>query len=227
MIDYPGAEVPPTYYGDTKVVLPAGDQKVTVTIGEGAITETIPLAAGQTVEKDIIVGVGHVVANALYAAGGDKVDACGLTFQVVKAKKKIDGSREDVLTTYGPDAKFDLPPGDYVADRDAWTRPTVEAAVQHQGRRVQGTERVASTPACWQSPRRAPRRSRILRAEEGHPGQSQGARGYGYEQNFQTTLPAGDYADRRGEARTTAAPRKAPRRSRPASGPSYVRRSHR
>ena len=67
------------------------------TIGEGSITETIPLAAGQTVEKDIIVGVGHVVANAFYVAGGDKVDAGGLTFHVVKAKKKIDGSREDVL----------------------------------------------------------------------------------------------------------------------------------
>ena len=115
VIDYPGAECPSTYYGNTKIVLPAGDQKVTVKIGEGAVTETIPLAAGQTIEKDIIVGVGHVVANAYYVAGGDRVDAGGLTFHIVKAKKKIDGSREDVLTTYGPDSKFDLPPGDYVA----------------------------------------------------------------------------------------------------------------
>ena len=66
---------PATYYGDTKIVLPAGDAE-----GHGrdrrraSVTETIPLAAGQTVEKDIIVGVGHVVANAFYAAGGDKVD---------------------------------------------------------------------------------------------------------------------------------------------------------
>ena len=87
------ARCPSTYYGDTKVVLPAGDQKVTVKIGEGEVTETIPLAAGQTVEKDIIVGVGHIVANAYYIAGGDKVDGSGIGFQVVKAKKKIDGSR--------------------------------------------------------------------------------------------------------------------------------------
>ncbi len=87
------------------MVLPAGDQKVTVKIGEGSIVETIPLAAGQTVEKDIVVGVGHVVANAFYVAGGDKVDAGGLTFHVVKAKKKIDGSREDVLTNYGADSQ--------------------------------------------------------------------------------------------------------------------------
>ncbi|TJX29938.1 MAG: hypothetical protein E5W21_31315, partial [Mesorhizobium sp.] len=64
VIAYPGADNPPTYYGDTKAVLPAGDQKVTVTIGQGAVTETIPLAAGRVIDKDIIVGVGHVVANA-------------------------------------------------------------------------------------------------------------------------------------------------------------------
>ena len=136
VIDYPGADHPSTYYGNTKVVLPAGDEKVTVKIGEGSVTETIPLAAGQTVEKDIIVGVGHVVANAFYVAGGDKVDAGGLTFQVVKAKKKIDGSREDVLTTYGPDSKFDLPPGDYVADRQHGPGGR-RGAVQREGRRAQ------------------------------------------------------------------------------------------
>src|SRR5262249_51532068 len=41
-------------------------------------------------------------------------DAGELTFQVVKAKRKIDGSREDLGTEYGPDSKYDLPPGDYV-----------------------------------------------------------------------------------------------------------------
>ena len=119
------------------MVVPAGEQKVTVTIGEGSVTETIQLAAGQTIEKDIIVGVGHVVANAFYVAGGDKVDACGPDLPVVKAKKKIDGSREDVLTTYGADSKFDLPPDDYVAITEP--RPgNRRAAVQHQGWREQG-----------------------------------------------------------------------------------------
>ncbi len=98
----------------TKVVLPAGDEKVTVTIGQGEVTETIPLAAGKTVEKDMIVGVGHVVANAYYTAGGDKADASGIGFKMVKAKKKIDGTREEVTYSYGPDSKFDLPPDDYV-----------------------------------------------------------------------------------------------------------------
>ncbi|RUU02811.1 VWA domain-containing protein, partial [Mesorhizobium sp. M7A.T.Ca.TU.009.01.3.2] len=96
VIDYPGADMPATFYGTTKAVLPAGDQKVTVTIGQGVATETIPLAAGKTVEKDMVAGVGHVVANAYYAAGGDKADGSGIGFKVLKAKKKIDGTRDEV-----------------------------------------------------------------------------------------------------------------------------------
>ncbi|MER8919003.1 VWA domain-containing protein [Mesorhizobium sp. M0802] len=104
-----------THYGDTRIIVPAGEQKVTVAIGSGSVTETIQLAAGQTVEKDIVVGVGHAAVNAYYTAGGDKADSSGISVQIVKAKKKIDGSRDDVAHSYGPDSKFWLPPDDYVA----------------------------------------------------------------------------------------------------------------
>ncbi|MBZ9817757.1 vWA domain-containing protein [Mesorhizobium sp. CA7] len=110
---YPGGST--THYGDAKATVPAGEQKVTVQIGAGTATETVQLAAGQTVEKDIVVGVGHAVLNAYYTAGGDKADNSGIGFEVVKAKKKIDGSRESVEHSYGPDSKFWLPPDDYVA----------------------------------------------------------------------------------------------------------------
>lgn len=110
VIAYPGVDTPATYYGDTKAVLPAGDQKVTVRIGQGEVTETILLAAGKVVDKDIVVGVGHVVANAYYTAGGDKADGSGIGFKVFTAKKKIDGTRQEVANAYGPDSKFDLPP---------------------------------------------------------------------------------------------------------------------
>ncbi|MBZ9762991.1 VWA domain-containing protein [Mesorhizobium sp. CA8] len=110
---YPGGST--THYGDTKATVPAGEQRVTVQIGAGTVTETIQLAAGQTVEKDIVVGVGHAVLNAYYTVGGDKADNSGIGFEIVKAKKKIDGSRESVEHSYGPDSKFWLPPDDYVA----------------------------------------------------------------------------------------------------------------
>ena len=171
MIDYPGADHPSTYYGNTKMVLPAGDEKVTVKIGQGVGHRNHPAAAGQTVEKDIVVGVGHVVANAFYVAGGDKVDAGGLTFHVVKAKKKIDGSREDVLTTYGPDSKFDLPPGDYVAiasmDQAVVEQPfSVKVGELNELKVTLNAGVLAIT---------APGASKIEdpRGEEGHPGQPQ------------------------------------------------------
>ena len=133
VIDYPGAEHPATYYGNTKVVLPAGDQKVTVEIGEGSVTETIPLAAGQTVEKDIIVGVGHIVANAFYVAGGDKVDASGVAFQVVKAKKKIDGSSEESRNQIRTGQQIRPAAGRLCADRRDGSGDR-RGAVQHEGR---------------------------------------------------------------------------------------------
>ncbi|MER9401604.1 VWA domain-containing protein [Mesorhizobium sp. M0615] len=110
---FPGGST--THYGDIRIIVPAGEQKVTVAIGSGSVTETIQLAAGQTVEKDIVVGVGHAAVNAYYTAGGDKADSSGISVQIVKAKKKIDGSRDDVAHSYGPDSKFWLPPDDYVA----------------------------------------------------------------------------------------------------------------
>ncbi|MER9462775.1 VWA domain-containing protein [Mesorhizobium sp. M0387] len=110
---FPGGST--THYGDTRIIVPAGEQKVTVAIGSGSVTENIQLAAGQTVEKDIVVGVGHAAVNAYYTAGGDKADSSGISVQIVKAKKKIDGSRDDVAHSYGPDSKFWLPPDDYVA----------------------------------------------------------------------------------------------------------------
>ena len=61
------------------------------------------------------MGVGHITVNALYAAGGDKVDASGLDIKIFKARKNTDGTRDQVTYAFGPDAKFDLPPGDHVA----------------------------------------------------------------------------------------------------------------
>jgi Ca-activated chloride channel family protein len=113
LFEYEGGQT--TYYGKTTLVVPAGQTKVTATIGSGSVTETFELSPGTTVEKDIIVGVGHVTANALYAEGSERVEDSGLFTRIVKAKKKIDGTREELSNTYGPDARFDVPAGDYVA----------------------------------------------------------------------------------------------------------------
>ncbi|MER9937189.1 VWA domain-containing protein [Mesorhizobium sp. M0088] len=191
VIDYPGADMPATFYGTTKAVLPAGDQKVTVTIGQGVATETIPLAAGKTVEKDMVAGVGHVVANAYYAAGGDKADGSGIGFKVLKAKKKIDGTRDEVTYAYGPDSKFDLPPDDYVLIA------TVDLAVVEQPFTVKVDEfqdlKVAMNAGVLAITAPGASKIEIFEAKKDINGNRKSL-GYAFDQKYQAAIPAGDYA---------------------------------
>lgn len=191
VIDYPGADMPATYYGTTKTVLPAGDEKVTVTIGQGVVTETIPLSAGKIVEKDVIAGVGHVVANAYYAAGGDKADGSGIGFKVVEAKKKIDGTRDEVTYAYGPDSKFDLPPGDYVLIA------TVDLAVVEQPFTVKVGElqdvKIAMNAGVLAIDAPGASKIEIFETRKDINGNRKSL-GYAYDQKYQATIPAGDYA---------------------------------
>lgn len=191
VIDYPGADMPATFYGTTKAVLPAGDQKVTVTIGQGVATETIPLAAGKTVEKDMVAGVGHVVANAYYAAGGDKADGSGIGFKVTKAKTKIDGTRDEVTYAYGPDSKFDLPPDDYVLIA------TVDLAVVEQPFTVKVGEfqdlKVAMNAGVLAITAPGASKIEIFEAKKDINGNRKSL-GYAFDQKYQAAIPAGDYA---------------------------------
>lgn len=191
VIAYPGVEMPATYYGDTKVVLPAGDQKVTVRIGQGEVTETIPLTAGKVVDKDIVVGVGHVVANAYYIAGGDKADGSGIGFKVFKAKKKIDGTRQEVAYAYGPDSKFDLPPDDYVltatVDLAVVEQPFSVKAGEHQDLQIAINAGVLAITAPGAS------KIEIFDPKKDINGNRKSL-GYAYDEKYQAALPAGDYA---------------------------------
>lgn len=191
VIAYPGVDTPATYYGDTKVVLPAGDQKVTVRIGQGEITETIPLTAGRIVDKDIIVGVGHVVANAYYIAGGDKADGSGIGFKVFKARKNIDGTRQEVAHAYGPDSKFDLPPDDYMltatVDLAVVEQPFSVKVGEHQDLQIAINAGVLAITAPGAS------KIEIFDPRKDINGNRKSL-GYAYDEKYQAALPAGDYA---------------------------------
>ncbi|RWF57261.1 MAG: VWA domain-containing protein [Mesorhizobium sp.] len=191
VIAYPGVDTPATYYGDTKVVLPAGDQKLTVRIGQGEVTETIPLTAGRIVDKDIIVGVGHVVANVYYIAGGDKADGSGIGFKVFKARRKIDGTRQEVAHAYGPDSKFDLPPDDYVltatVDLAVVEQPFSVKAGEHQDLKVAINAGVLAITAPGAS------KIEIFDPKKDINGNRKSL-GYAYDEKYQAALPAGDYA---------------------------------
>ena len=180
-----------TNYGDTKIVVPAGDHLFKVKIGEGETSQTIAVKAGETVEKDIVVGVGHLVMNAFYTDGGEKVDATGVAFQVVKAAKKIDGSRESLLTNYGPDSKADLPAGDYVviakmdqASAEKAVTITVGALSEVNVTLDAGVLAITA-PGAYSI--------EVLAAKKNIQGERKSF-GVDYGEARQTTLPVGDYA---------------------------------
>ncbi|MBX3566412.1 MAG: VWA domain-containing protein [Rhizobiaceae bacterium] len=185
--EYPGGDT--TEYGEAKVVVPAGDQTVKVTIGAGMATESFALAAGATVRKDIVVGVGHVVVNAFYVEGM-KVEDGALFFRIVKAKKAIDGSQEQVSYEYGPDKDHDLPPGDYVALAEM-----DQAHGEAQFKVASGDNlNVSVVLQAGVLSIAAPGATRI--AVLGAAKDIQGNRkefGVAYSDKHQTTLPAGDY----------------------------------
>ena len=74
----------------------------------------VTVAAGERVVKDIVVGVGRATVNSFYVEGM-KVDDGNVFTEIFGAKKDIQGNREGFGYAYGPDAAFDLMPGDYVA----------------------------------------------------------------------------------------------------------------
>ncbi|TPJ28736.1 VWA domain-containing protein [Mesorhizobium sp. B2-8-3] len=184
---YPGDHT--TTYGDTKVILPAGEEKVTVTIGSGTITETIPLAAGQTIEKDMIVGVGKAKANAFYTQGGEKAGA-DVSWKVYKAAKKLDGTRDQVTYAYGPDSQFDLPPGDYVMGVDVQAVSTEQPFSVTVGQMTDVNVTLNAGVVAVDAP--GADGFKIFEAKKNIQGERKQAT-YAYGEKMQTTLAAGDY----------------------------------
>ena len=103
-----------TSYGETKLFVPAGTTKIEVSIGSAKLSDELTVAAGERVVKDIIVGVGRATVNSVYVEGMAVEDGNIFT-EIFGAKKDIQGNRESFGYTYGPNASFDLLPGDYVA----------------------------------------------------------------------------------------------------------------
>ncbi|MFU0503910.1 vWA domain-containing protein [Pseudaminobacter sp. NGMCC 1.201702] len=185
--EYPGGST--TEYGLAKVVLPAGKQTVKVKIGSAEVSESFDLAPGQSIEKEIIAGVGRAIVNGFYATEM-KIEAGGLDARIFKAAKKIDGSREQVTYGYGPDEKFDLPPGEYVAvvklDQAVAEQPfTVKVGESVEVNAVLNAGILAiSAPGA--------ERIEVFSARKDIQGERKSF-GYAYGDSHQTTLPVGDY----------------------------------
>lgn len=103
-----------TYYGTAKFYASAGDVRLKGNIGPSIVEETVAVKAGETIERDLVIGSGVVLNKAIYAEGGPEVNSSGIFFEVVAAQKSIDGSRKSVSYSYGTGSKLDIPPGEHV-----------------------------------------------------------------------------------------------------------------
>ncbi|MGE0004395.1 MAG: VWA domain-containing protein [Parvibaculaceae bacterium] len=190
IIDYPGDGVSSSNYGQVKTVVPAGETTLTAKLGAGEVNETVQIAAGQTIEKEIIVGVGRAKADAFYTAGGEEVESVNLSWKIFKAPKRLDGTREQVAYAYGPGAKFDLPPGDYVAGAE------MQAATAEQPFSIAVGEfkevGVALNAGVVAITAPGADGFRIFEAKKDLQGERKQIT-YGFGETLQTTMVAGDY----------------------------------
>ena len=103
-----------TFYGDTRVYLPAGEVTLTAGLGLASQTETLTLTPGQLLEKDEIIQVGLAAIEGYYVEGM-VIEGTAHQISIRSAKKNIDGSRENLTTAYGTGNQTKLSPGDYIA----------------------------------------------------------------------------------------------------------------
>ena len=180
---------PATYYGEAKAFVPAGDTKVKVTIGAAVLEQTVTVAAGDRVSKDLVVGAGHVTANAYYAPDM-RVEDGGLYIEILSAKKDIQGNRQSFGGSYGPDRPFDLMPGDYTAVA------SFDAAKVEQGFTVTAGEAgavdVVLNAGVLNISAEGASQIEVLSAKKDIQGNRKSF-GITYDLTANRTLPAGDY----------------------------------
>ncbi len=103
-----------TYFGSTKTYVPAGDTVVKAGLGAASVVETLTLAPGDVLERDIVIGTGKALVEGYYAPGA-KLEGGTEFVEIMSGKMAIDGSRDLVSYGYGSSQSFDLAAGDYVA----------------------------------------------------------------------------------------------------------------
>jgi Ca-activated chloride channel family protein len=188
IIAYPGG-TSDANYGEIRFVVPAGETKLTAKLGAGEASETLQLAAGQVVDKDMIVGVGKAKANAFYTQGGEKAGT-DVGWKVYKAAKKLDGTRDQVTYAYGPDSQFDLPPGDYVMGVDVQAVSTEQPFSVTVGQMTDVNVTLNAGVLAVDAP--GADGFKIYEAKKNIQGERKEVT-YAYGEKMQTTLAAGDY----------------------------------
>jgi Ca-activated chloride channel homolog len=179
-----------TGYGTAYRVFPAGEHALKAVLGAAEVNQSVVIEAGAVTDLDLVIGVGLAVVDATYAEGV-AVEGGDHFVEIFGAAKDINGNRKAFGYTYGAGAKFDLPPGDYVAV------VTLGAAVSEVPFAVKVGERVdvsvplnAGVAAFTFGDGNT--FLEVFGAAKDINGNAK-AFGYGYGPTWQSTFPAGDY----------------------------------
>ncbi|MVS98576.1 hypothetical protein [Devosia marina] len=176
-------------YTEAEFIVPAGEITVTAKVGQGEVSESFTLAAGETVEKELVAGVGLAVINASYVEGMPVQDS-GMAVSLFKAAKAIDGSRERVGYGYGPGDEYQLVPGNYVAMVKMGEAIAEAPFVIESGERTEVDVVLDAGVAAITMP--GAYSFEMFSAKTDLQGNRQRV-GFGYDAVHQTTLPGGDY----------------------------------
>ena len=180
-----------TYYGTANFYASAGEVKLNGSIGPAKVEETFSVKAGETVERDLVIGSGIVVNKAVYADGGPAVDSGNVFFEVVARNKNIDGTRKVVAYTYGTGTKLDVPPGDHVLTAKLGSAAGETAFSVKAGEMTEVTVNIEAGVLAITAP--GAYSIEILNAKKDIQGKRTSlSTNYGAE--VQDTLPPGDYA---------------------------------
>ena len=176
-------------YGDTRIYLNAGDTTLTAMLGAASVTETLTLTAGQTLDRDVIIGTGVAVINGYYVEGLI-IESGNLRVDMFAAKMALDGSRKSITTDYGPGKAFTLPPGDYLATVSLDVASVDVPFTTKLGERVEITAILQAGVLFASAP--GAHSIEVLAAKPALDG-SRKSLNFDYTEEKTLTVPAGDY----------------------------------
>ena len=179
-----------TYYGTAKFYASAGDVKLIGKIGPSIVEETVSVKAGETIERDLVIGSGVVLNKAVYADGGTAVDSGNVFFEVVAANKNIDGTRKSIAYNYGTGTKLDVPPGEHVLTAKLGSATGEIPFTIKAGEMKEVTVNINAGVLAITAP--GANFIEILSAAKDIQG-NQKSMSYNYGAEWQDTLPPGDY----------------------------------
>jgi Ca-activated chloride channel family protein len=127
-----------SYSFDAKPVftVPAGQYLLTLEVGETEVSVPVQIAAGATVQPEVVLGAGVLALKA--TAGGAAVDS-GLSWKIVAAQPDIQGNRKELGYSYDAAAGFTLPAGDYLVQVEIGDRKAEQPVKIAAGKRSEVT----------------------------------------------------------------------------------------